>query len=212
MRAFFARANPPLALLGILWLVSAVVGLGVLTDYANTPGAAGEAPVAWPPSSGIERSRQLPTLLLLAHPRCPCTRATIGELAVLMAHAQGRLAARVVFFKPTDGPEGWEKTDLWESAAAIPGVEVVADPGGREAARVGGLTSGQTLVYDAGGRLRFQGGITAARGHAGDNAGRSAILALLDPVRLHRGVASRSQTFVFGCALRSHRAAAPARN
>ena len=40
-------------------------------------------------------------------------------------------------------------------------------------------TSGQVVVYDAKGALLFSGGITAARGHMGDNAGRDRITALL---------------------------------
>ena len=38
---------------------------------------------------------------------------------------------------------------------------------------------GQTLLYDAGGTLIFSGGITGSRGHAGDNAGEAALVALL---------------------------------
>jgi hypothetical protein len=47
--------------------------------------------------------------------------------------------------------------------------------GGREAALCKATTSGETVVYDAAGKLRFHGGITGARGHIGDNAGCSAI-------------------------------------
>jgi hypothetical protein len=34
------------------------------------------------------------------HPHCPCSRASIGELSILMAHSRGRLAAFVVFVEP----------------------------------------------------------------------------------------------------------------
>jgi hypothetical protein len=75
-------------------------------------------------------------------------------------------------------------------------VTVLDDVDGTEARRFGALTSGQVVVYDADGRLRFSGGITPARGHAGDNAGRSAIIALLE------GASSASvETPVFGCSL-----------
>ena len=60
------------------------------------------------------------------------------------------------------------------SAAEIPGVEVVSDEDDAQSAAFGAAVSGQTLLYDREGRLIFSGGITAARGHAGDNAGRSA--------------------------------------
>ena len=42
----------------------------------------------------------------------------------------------------------------------------------------------------------ISGGITGSRGHAGDNAGRTAILALL-----HRETSGRDGSFVFGCSL-----------
>ena len=53
-----------------------------------------------------------------------------------------------------------------------------------------------TPLYDAGGQLRFSGGITPARGHAGDNAGRSAIVALVESAS-----SAPVETPVFGCSL-----------
>ncbi len=137
---------------------------------------------------------------MLAHPHCPCTRASVGELARLMTRCEGLLTARVLFFEPPDAPEGWVRTDLWRSAAAIPGVDVLEDESGVEAGRFGATTSGQTVLYDVNGRLLFRGGITGARGHAGDNAGRSAIVSLLTG-----GTAGRMETSVFGCALQAPR-------
>lgn len=135
-------------------------------------------------------------MLVFAHPRCPCSRATLGELAVLMAQAHGRVQAHVWFYRPENLPPGWEKTDLWHSAAAIPGVSVACDVGGAEARHFHARVSGQTLLYAADGRCRFSGGITAARGHSGDNGGRSAVLALLDHAAMESVTAP-----VFGCAL-----------
>jgi hypothetical protein len=102
----------------------------------------------------------------------------------------------VLFVKPPGFADEWEKTDLWSSAAAIPGVEVVRDEGGFEALRFRAATSGQATLYDRGGRLLFSGGITGARGHAGDNAGRAAIVSLLAA----DGVGLR-ETPVYGCPL-----------
>lgn len=146
--------------------------------------------------SRIERAPDRATLIMLAHPHCPCTRASIGELALLMAHAQGRVNAYVLFLKPQGFTDDWEKSDLWRSAAEIPGVSVLKDEGGVEAARFHAATSGQTVLYDATGRLLFSGGITGGRGHSGDNAGRSAITALLN-----EGEAEQAETAVYGCPL-----------
>jgi hypothetical protein len=44
----------------------------------------------------------------------------------------------------------------------------------------------------------FKGGITASRGHSGDNLGRDAVIDLVTS-----GVASASSTPVFGCSLQN---------
>lgn len=113
-----------------------------------------------------------------------------------MAGCQGLVAAHVWFIQPAGFDEDWVKTDLWHTAAAIPGVEVHVDHDGKTAGLFHSLTSGQALLYDAGGSLLFHGGITSARGHAGDNPGSDAIKNLLK----HRSQ-SFASTPVFGCAL-----------
>ena len=113
-----------------------------------------------------------------------------------MAHAQNRVTTYVVFYRPLEAEAGWEQTDLWRSAAAIPRVQVTRDDNGADATVFDAATSGQALLYDAGGRLIFSGGVTGARGHSGDNAGRRALTALLNGDR-----SSLSRTPVFGCLL-----------
>ncbi len=172
------------------------IGLWVIWGYENAPGVVAKPPLHWPADSQIQPSQGRATLVMLAHPHCPCTRASIGELASLMAHTQGRVTAYVLFLKPAGVSDNWEKTDLWQSAARIPGVKPLMDDDGAEARRFHAATSGQTVLYDAEGRLLFSGGITGSRGHSGDNAGRSAIVSLLGD-----GAAERAETFVFGCPL-----------
>ncbi len=192
----FTKARLLLLAVCVLWLSATGVGMGLLWDYENTPGAAPAAPALWPAASSLRRSDDGATLVLLAHPHCPCTRASIGELARLMAQAEGRAKAYVLFVKPKGFAVEWEKTDLWASAAAIPGVQVVRDDEGVEARRFRAETSGQVTLYDRGGQLLFSGGITSARGHAGDNAGRAAVVSLLTTDE-----AGLSETPVFGCPL-----------
>ena len=171
------------------------VGLTLLWRYENASGPDAAPPSQWPLASGIHLATDRATLIMLAHPHCPCTRASIGELARLMAQAQGRVTAYALFVKPAGSSDDWENTDLWRNAAGIPGVNVVVDDG-VEAQRFHAVTSGQTVLYDAEGRLLFSGGITGSRGHSGDNEGRSAIVSLLNT-----GEAERAETSVFGCPL-----------
>jgi len=181
---------------GLVWLITVAIGLSVLWSYDNTPGAAGAAPYQWPGATRIPRPQARPALVLLLHPECTCSRATVAELARLMARVQGRVDAHVLFLSPEGMGDTWSKSALWSAASSIPGVQVVRDDRGEEARHFGAATSGETLLYDTTGRLRFDGGITGSRGHEGDNAGRSSLESLLTG-----GTAERSSTFVFGCAL-----------
>jgi hypothetical protein len=181
---------------GGVWVLALAAGFGLLWRYEMQTGDAEGAPPVWPQASVIARSRDRATLVLFAHPRCPCTRASLAELARLMSRFRGQLSAQVVFLHPADGGPGWEDTDLWERASSIPGVTAIRDDEGVEAARFRATTSGATAVYDAEGRLLFNGGITAARGHEGDSFGTRRISSLL-----RTGTADRRDAPVYGCSL-----------
>lgn len=183
-------------LAGVLWLVLVTTGLGVLAQYDGAPGAAAQAPPEWPAATALRLDGTRPTLVMLLHPRCSCSRASIAELAELMAQAEQSPRLYIVFIKPGGTPAHWEDTDLWRAATGIAGATIVTDAEGVEAARFGAETSGQTFLYDASGRLLFSGGTTGARGHRGDNAGRASILALLNEQR-----PARASWYVFGCSL-----------
>jgi hypothetical protein len=183
-------------LLGACWLLAVGAGFFVILNYQNTVGTTGLAPQHWPAGTRLQPAPDRPTLLMFAHPQCPCTRASLEELNRLLARTQGRVTAQVLCFRPAQFPETWAHSDLWRSAEAIPGVAVHADLDGVEAQRFGAETSGYVLLYDTHGQLLFKGGITASRGHAGDNAGEDAILALLTGQP-----ATVCQTRVFGCSL-----------
>jgi len=187
-----------------LWLVAVAAGMDVVIRYSATPGDPGAPPPYWPADSAVPPPRGRPVLVLMAHPHCPCTRASLEELSRLMTRVEGRLEVRVLFFAPSGEAEDWWKSDLWASAAAIPGVEAIPDRDADESRRFHVETSGHALLYDAEGRLLFSGGITAARGHAGDNAGVAAVAALvLGDLSVPR------TTPVFGCALHEAHANGP---
>ena len=179
---------------GAIWLGASWGGLAWLALYANAPGPTAQVVSEWPVDSKLRLSEQGDTLILFAHPHCPCTRATLGELDKIVARYRGAVTTWVVFLKPTDSDESWEQSDLRDAAAMIPDAHIVSDLGGVEARRFHATTSGQTFLYSDQGRLLFNGGITLARGHAGDNPGRLAIESYLSgAVPLCR------QTPVFGC-------------
>jgi hypothetical protein len=186
-----------LFLCSILWLSIACGGVFYLARYENEPAAKNVAyPPVFPPESRIERDGARPTLVFFAHPKCPCTRASLRELARLMTDTGGKLQAFVVFIKPPGESEQWTNTDLRRSAEAIPNVRVLIDADERETTIFNAQTSSLTLLYDRAGNLRFNGGITAARGHEGDNAGRRAVFEIVA-----EEADKTVETFVFGCPL-----------
>jgi hypothetical protein len=176
------------------WLVAALFGLWVLEHYANTAGVAGEPPAQWPRGTSIPLSRDGETLVMFVHPHCPCTRASMTELARIKTNCTKPMTAWVVFYTPPEVPAGWQKTDLWRTAESIPGTHVLADLDGVQASYFGAATSGQTVLYNSQGQLLFSGGITGARGHEGDNAGETAIEELVNT-----GHADYQHSPVFGC-------------
>ncbi len=177
------------------WLLIGCTGLAAMLCYEKAPGAAGEPPREWPVGSQIRPSEK--TLVLFAHPHCPCTRASIAALGQIMARKQGKLSAHVVFLSPPDGSAEWVHSDLWRSAQSIPGVDVRADRGGVEERRFHACVSGQTVMC-ADGRLVFAGGITSGRGHYGDSIGADAVRALLAGTSK-----STVRPAVYGCPLES---------
>ena len=183
------------ALLAV-WMLAVGSGLRVMLAYDNTPGIIATSSTMWPADSHLSRQAGVATLVMMIHPHCPCSRASVSELSLLLARVQGRVNANVLFVRPLGVPANWEIAELWTSVAWMPGVKLRVDNDGVEAHRFGSTTSGQVMLYNTQGRLLFRGGITASRGHSGENDGRSAIVALLT-----QGQADTDETPVFGCQL-----------
>jgi hypothetical protein len=192
------QANPRawVWIVAVVWLIGIASGLWIVWGYENRPGTGATAPDRWPQRTELVKALDRPTLLFVAHPQCTCTRASLDELAEVLARTPTPPKTYVLFLRPSAFETGWEQTDLWRRAAMLPGVIVLRDDDGIEARRFGIETSGQTLLYDSRGMLAFSGGITGSRGHAGDNAGETALVALLTS-----GQADRSGSSVFGCPL-----------
>src|ERR1043165_3797805 len=129
----------------LAWIAALGAGTWSMLQYEMTPGEAAGVEKSWPIDSAVQLDRSLPTLVTFIHPRCPCSRATLEELALIMTHSEGKVALTVVFLKPTQFSAGWEQTDLWNTATSIPGAMVVSDEAGAETARFRASISGETL-------------------------------------------------------------------
>lgn len=177
-----------------------LTGAGVfgLIVFDGTAGPQGPAPVVWPASSAIPRIETEATLLLFAHPSCPCTEASLYELAGALDSGR-RLASptrtTVLFVRPAHDTT-WRPSDTWNQAASLPRAQAQWDEDGVEARLFHAGTSGMVLLYSATGRLLFAGGITGSRGHIGDNYGIQRLR-----TALFNGTPARPGTPVFGCSL-----------
>jgi hypothetical protein len=184
-----------LVALAIVWCGVAVSGLGMLAQYSAKAGAASGA-TDWPAGTSIDRPDDRYFLLVFVHPECSCSESTLEELNRLMAQCDGRLAATIVFVKPTGNDQAWHKTALWIEASRIVNAKLICDVGGNEAARFDATTSGQVFLFDPSGQIQFRGGMTAGRAHSGDNDGEDSIAEIISggapPMRL---------TPVYGCRL-----------
>lgn len=176
------------------WLLACGLGLWLLGSDASKSAPNASAPTTWPVSARVPKAPLQPSLVLFAHPYCACTRASLSELERILARAKDRPDVWVVLAKAKDG----STSSIANAARRIPGVHVIEDTDGSEAARFGVEASGQVLVYGRDGRLAFRGGITPARGHEGDSRGGDLALRALSG-----GVAPepRASADVFGCGL-----------
>ena len=193
MRQFLLRPALPLAF--CLWLGLVAWGSGWLIHYSFAAGEGGRAPATLPPAFVSRTSPPRPLLLLPLHPRCPCSRATLHELARVLTRASNSCDVTVLMYRPGEQPDGWMEGSLLEECQRMH-LQVRPDPDGRVAASMGVFTSGGVLLYDRSRRLRYQGGITGARGHEGDNEGEDALVQNLDGTGR-----SRTSMPVFGCPL-----------
>ena len=188
-----------------LWVLAVCSGLLGLADYQTAPASDGRPPERWPADVTPALAPGRPTMLLFVHPHCPCTRATLTELCEILARDGDGVALRVVVARPPGVSAGWHLGPLVEGLAAVPGADLVLDDDCRLARRFDVLTSGTALLYDEQGRLRFSGGLTAGRGHEGDNGGHDAVARLLSGRDLGPDTSALCAP-AFGCGLFDDRA------
>lgn len=180
----------------LAWTLILVAGFHWLISYEMRGGEVAPLMAKWPAGAALPFDSQRYNLVMFAHPKCPCTRASLDELETVLMQGRGKINAIVCFIDPEDAPAEWADTSLERAAKAIPGVNVLLDRDGVVAKEFGAMTSGQVLMFDHLGRGIFSGGITSSRGHAGENRGRNLVLALANGADFRP-----TQTPVFGCGL-----------
>ena len=183
-----------------LWIAGTIFGVVLLWDYSATQGMVARPDRSWPDSPGLLRPEDKPCVVMFAHPRCPCTRASLEELDRLMRDC--RAVATVVFWQPEFGAAEWRDSDLVRVVRQSPRLHVHLDNGGDVTKTFGVMTSGTCLVFDSAGSLRFNGGLTPGRGHRGTTAAHARIAAILKADRATARSTSGESFPVFGCSIR----------
>ena len=106
--------------LGItVWLGLVLVGLWKINQYSNTPGESARASQRLPSISGVAVSSGLATLVLFLHPKCGCSKATLGELAQLVPKISAKSKVNIVFLKPDGFTDADVRGSLWAEANEI---------------------------------------------------------------------------------------------
>lgn len=172
----------PSSFLTLLLIAGWIAAIGIsgtaLLRFTGTAGASGVVATRWPVGSSLPQPRQQPSLVMFLHPHCPCSRASVANLARMAARLANRVRISVVLVAPPGVNESWVLGALHDAVQEVPTVTTHIDRDGREARLFGALTSGQTYLYTSGGDCVFTGGITPLRGHEGDNPGIDSILSL----------------------------------
>ena len=79
--------GPPMV---AVWAVAVVFGMYGLVRYQMTPAAvASIAPAQWPAGVSFSHSSERSTLIMTLHPQCPCSRASLHELAEMIGSLEG---------------------------------------------------------------------------------------------------------------------------
>jgi hypothetical protein len=173
--------------IGVIWVAALVVCMDWAMKYESTPGrAASRAPLETP------KAGDRWTVVVVAHPLCPCTAASLRALRALAAKHSDELKCEVVFA----GDRPVEPSDSMRTADVIATAKVRWMTAQKAEEEYGTYTSGQAFVYDPNGKLVYSGGLTPGRGVEQPRYA----LELFDNI-LARGQATKP-TPVFGCALR----------
>ncbi|HCS55077.1 hypothetical protein [uncultured Rubinisphaera sp.] len=161
----------------IVWFVLVLTGFLLLCDYSTRPGASAAVPTKWPENSTLPQVDGRQSLLFFIHPCCPCSMASLNVFERILVKTASSQDATVVL---TGGVEPNQKTRDWfQNWCQKRNVRLVWDFRREEAEIFHVKTSGQTILYNKNGSLVFSGGITAGRGHAGDNPGQQDLQAAI---------------------------------
>lgn len=184
-----------------VWACGITAGSWLMLRHEYGQGASAPAPERLPADSQLAlpfRDRTL-TLVVAVHPDCPCTGATLEQLdRFLTKNPQSAQVLALFWVEDSDSPPlALQRNPYWQRIGKMESATAAIDPQGARAAQFGALVSGAVAAYDQTGSLRFQGGLTSSRGHAGPSRG----LNMLEAILRDEPTADTNNAPSFGCSL-----------
>lgn len=170
-----------------VWLSCVGTGFLMLFLYQFTPGPVTTVPSHWPEAANIEIKSEAFNLVVLIHPQCSCTLATLEELDKVLRNSPQNYHCHFLVFDPHHKPTTWQNTYQETLLRQFSNATVTYDLEGLEAKKFGLIVSGHVLLFDREGHNCFSGGITGSRGHVGTNAGAELLATTLETEKSKRG-------------------------
>lgn len=177
--------------MGVVWAVLAVSVIAGALEYDSRPG---EPPLRLPDATVAGPG--LWSLILMIHPDCPCTKATMRNLSTILESTRIPIKAEIVAAMP-EGYKG-PRANL-AIARSIVKSDLVVMSESSASERFGARTSGHLFVFDPDRNLVYSGGLTPARGAEDASSSLKWFQALVTQYP----VASSGPTF--GCPLAARR-------
>lgn len=178
---------------GLLWLALLGLEFHRAMAWEARPGTQGT-----PRPSLVTSRANLRTykLVMVAHPLCPCTAASLRQLA-LISERHPHLDV-CIYFTQISSRDVQKSTNV-SIANSIPLAKISYVSENDQRANIGAATSGQVFLFNPDGKQVFNGGLTDGRGVEGDSKGTRSIDQILD------GHLLTATTGVYGCALATPR-------
>ena len=189
------KKNPINFILISVWLIAISTGLYFLYQYQNKNGELGTSSSHWIESSNIHFEENKNNVLMFLHPYCPCSRASLNELAKILSHKIKPSTVKIILAKPESKDSNWVyESPLYKITKEL-NFQSLIDKNSHESKLFEAKTSGLVLIFNKDKKLMFRGGITDSRGHEGDNKGAQKALTILQSISSQ----SLEEFFVFGC-------------
>lgn len=185
--------------LTVVWSAGLLAGSVWLIDHSSKPGEVELNIKSWPTETHLAQHSGKPQVLVFVHPMCSCSEVTLAEMSSLFQRLNTPCEISLVISTTdhTSIPEN--RVHGFETWCQQVGAHLVWDFGRSEARRFGVTTSGHVFLFSSDGNLQFQGGVTAGRGHHGENPGLSSLVELLTNTQPRKSSRDCFQTY--GCPL-----------